>query len=182
MSDVDYGPLAGLIGVWQGDKGMDVSPEPDGQEDTPYFETITFEAGGDVTNAESQTLAIVPYHQVVSRKSNGEVFHDERGYWLWDSKTSVVMHSLVIPRAVCVLAGGRCEAVGDPQVLDVSARLGDADWGILQSPFMRDNAKTTEFRHHVEIAGGRISYNETTVLEIYGKTFDHTDENSLTRA
>ena len=26
-----------------------------------------------------------------------------------------------------------------------------------------------------------ISYAETTVVEIYGKTFDHTDENELTR-
>ena len=56
-SDIDYGPLAALIGTWQGDKGMDVSPEPDGIEENPYYETIVFEAAGDVTNAEAQTLA-----------------------------------------------------------------------------------------------------------------------------
>ncbi len=182
MSDVDYGPLAGLIGTWKGDKGMDISPEPDGQSDSPYFETIVYEAGGDVTNAEAQTLAIVPYHQVVSRHSNGEVFHDERGYWLWDSASQVVMHSLVIPRAVAVLAGGVYGGSTDPIELDVAAELGSADWGILQSPFMRDNARTTAFRHHVELAGDALRYSETTVLEIYGKTFEHTDANALVRA
>ena len=67
---VDYGPLTGLIGTWKGDKGMDISPEPGGTEENPYFETIAFEAAGDVKNAEEQTLAIVRYHQVVTRKSN----------------------------------------------------------------------------------------------------------------
>ncbi len=46
----DYGPLAGLIGTWTGDKGVDVAPEPEGESRSPYFETITFEAAGDVTD------------------------------------------------------------------------------------------------------------------------------------
>jgi len=36
VSDVDYGPLAPLIGEWTGDSGMDVAPEPDGPEHSPY--------------------------------------------------------------------------------------------------------------------------------------------------
>jgi len=30
--DIDYGPLAGLIGTWTGSKGLDIAPEPDGTE------------------------------------------------------------------------------------------------------------------------------------------------------
>ena len=26
-NDFDYGPLTGLIGVWRGDKGIDISPD-----------------------------------------------------------------------------------------------------------------------------------------------------------
>ena len=74
LEEVDYGPLAGLIGVWQGDKGMDIAPEPDGTEENPYYETITFEAGGDLKNAEDQVLAGVRYHQVVKRKSDDGIF------------------------------------------------------------------------------------------------------------
>ena len=44
--DIDYGPLQGLIGDWQGDKGLDVAPEPDGAENNPYYETVVFTAIG----------------------------------------------------------------------------------------------------------------------------------------
>jgi len=103
MAEIDYGPLTPLIGVWEGDQGMDIAPEPDGTEENPYYETLTFEAGGDVSNAESQTLAIVRYHQVVSRKSNDEVFHDQIGYWTWDPPTQTSTQSIRIPLVVAVL-------------------------------------------------------------------------------
>jgi hypothetical protein len=180
---VDYGPLAGLVGTWKGDKGMDISPEPDGTEENPYYETIEFEAAGDVTNAESQTLAIVRYHQVVKRKSNDEVFHDEIGYWLWDAATLVVAHSLAIPRGVTLVAGGSYTGDLNADSVELEVRAADGEeWGISQSPFMRDKARTVEFRHRVTLAGGTLSYHETTVLEIYGRRFDHTDANELTRA
>ena len=139
IDGVDYGPLAALVGNWSGDKGMDIAPEPDGKEETPYFETILFEAIGDVTNAELQTLSVLRYHQVVSRKSDKQVFHNETGYWMWDAKTGVVMQSLAIPRGVCLLAGGKAQP--DQTKLEVNAALNSEEWGILQSPFMKDKAK-----------------------------------------
>jgi len=181
--DVDYGPLTGLIGVWEGDKGMDVAPGPKRDVDSPYFETITFEAIGTATNAKSQTLSVLHYLEIVSRKANNKVFHHETGYWMWDPATEIVMHSLTIPRSVCVLAGAKYDAAnssGGNTVIEVSAKLGDEDWGILQSPFMRDNARTTEFRHKVTVGNGKLAYLETMMLDIYGKVFEHTDENELT--
>jgi hypothetical protein len=81
------------------------------------------------------------------------------------------------------LAGG--EFTGNPKageiVLAVSARLGDADWGIIQSPFMRDNAKTVAFEYKATLAGDELEYFETTYLEIYGRKFEHTDTNRLRR-
>ena len=180
--DVDYGPLLGMIGVWDGDKGVDVSPEPDGEERNPYYETITFSGCGDVTNAETQKLAVVHYRQIVRRKSNDEVFHDETGYWLWDSKTRTVVHSLTIPRGVCVLAGGiyNGETNSDGQVvLEVTAGVLNDDWKIIQSPFMLEKARTTEFSQKLLIGKGRLSYAETITVDIYGKTFEHTDQNEL---
>ena len=182
IDGVNYGPLASLVGTWKGDKGKDLAPEPDGEEETPYYETIIFEAIGDVTNAESQTLSVLRYHQVVSKKSDNQIFHDETGYWMWDPKTDTIMHSLVIPRGVCVLAGGKANSIGGgATVLDVKAVSGDKDWGIIQSPFMQEKAKTVEFRHNISIKGDELTYSETTVLEIYGKSFDHTDSNTLKR-
>jgi len=63
--------------------------------------------------------------------------------------------------------------------LAVAAKLDDPDWGIIQSPFMRDGAKTVAFRHDLSVVDGTLSYSETTSLEIYGRSFDHTDENQL---
>lgn len=181
---VDFGPLAGLIGTWKGDKGLDRSPEPDGTEENLYYETITFEPVGDVANAERQKLVVIRYLQVVYRKSDDKAFHDETGYWIWDAESKTVMHSLTIPRGVCVLAGGQalCSESPDEVTLEVAAGVDDPDWGIVQSPFMRENARTVEFQHTVRLAGDTLFYSETTVLEIYDRMFEHTDENELTRA
>ncbi len=183
-TDVDYGPLAVLIGTWEGAKGIDIAPEPDGTEENPYYETIVFEAAGDVTNAESQTLAIVRYHQVVRRKSNDEVFHDQIGYWTWDPATQTISQSLDIPRVVAVLAGGTFEGevTGSEVTLAVRAKKDDPDWGILESPFMRDHASTRAFEHRLEVRGDQMKYAETTSLHIYGRDFEHTDTNELTRS
>ena len=32
---VDYGPLSVLIGTWQGDKGIDIAPKPEEDENNP---------------------------------------------------------------------------------------------------------------------------------------------------
>ena len=184
--EVDYGPLKSLIGVWTGDRGLDVAPESDGSEQNPFHEVITFEASGDVTNAESQQLAILRYHQVVRRNSNNEVFHNETGYWLWDVASLTVMQTLTIPRGVSLIAGGTYSGSTGPAdgevVLDVHAAADDPDWGIVQSPFMRENAKTRSFTHRISIDGDKMAYHETTMVEIYGGQFEHTDENVLHRA
>ena len=53
---IDYGPLAGLIGSWRGEKGMDVSPEPDGEERSPFYETIASQACGRLAGSFQASL------------------------------------------------------------------------------------------------------------------------------
>ena len=178
---IDYGPLAALIGTWRGDKGMDIAPDPAGREENPYFETLTFTPVGDVTNANEQVLVGLRYHQSVSRKSNRQVFHDQVGYFMWDAATGTVMQSLLIPRAVGVLAGGKYVAGTGPVVLEVQAAADSPDWGIVESPFMRAKARTVAFRHRITVDGDSLTYEEATIVDIYGKRFEHTDTNVLTR-
>ena len=184
IEEIDYGPLTSLIGVWQGDKGLDIAPEPDGSEQSAYYETITFCPVGHVTNAETQVLAALHYRQIVKRQSNGETFHDETGYWMWDAASGIVMHALTIPRGVSVLAGGRHdgrEQNDGNYVLEVEATENDPAWQIIQSPFMRDRARTTAFHHRITVGNDKLSYQETTTVAIYGKVFEHSDSNELTR-
>jgi len=182
VEGVDYGPLAGLIGHWRGDRGVDVAPEPTGQEENSYWETLFFEPIGSVGNAGAQTLAVLRYHQVVHRHSNNEVFHNETGYWHWDGATDTVCQSLSIPRGVCVLAGGGAQNTEGGLQIDVSAAADDPDWGIIQSPFMRDKATTTAFNHRLLLTGDTLVYCEMIMLDIYGKVFEHRDQNTLQRS
>ena len=179
----EYGPLSALIGTWHGHKGNDVAPEPEGSEINPYYETIVYEGVGEVVNAEAQRLMAVHYHQQVWRSTDDKAIHNETGYWMWDKQTNEVMHSLAIPRGLCLLAGGKALGTMSDTVthLQVAARVGDPQWGIIQAPFLRDNAKTTAFRHTLKVVEGTLSYDETMFLDIYGKTFQHTDRNELTR-
>jgi hypothetical protein len=179
----DYGPLKLLIGTWEGDKGSDFAPEPDEDATSPYYETITYEGAGDVDNADEQELVIVRYHLSVRRKSNDETFHDQVGYWLWDKENQTVMHSFTIPRGLCVLAGGKFDAKksSDSEItLKVAAKPGE-EWGVIQSHFMIKKAKTLEFRQELKVSKDELSYSQTTVLDIYGRNFDHTDKNILKR-
>ncbi len=55
MEDVGkLGPLAGLIGEWEGDEGLDVSyHHADGEPgDTPYREEVSFSGFGPVDNGD----------------------------------------------------------------------------------------------------------------------------------
>jgi len=38
-----------------------------------------------------------------------------------------------------------------------------------------------EFRQTVNVGGGKMTYSQTTLVDIYGKVFEHTDENRLSR-
>ena len=180
--DVDYGPLSGLTGTWSGDKGTDWSPEKSGLNKNEYFETIVFTPAGEVENAESQVLAAIHYHQVVIDKSDGDAIHNETGYWIWDSASQTVIHSFTIPRGVCVIAGGKYSGEVDSDgaaLIEVNAYSDSAEWGITQAPFMSSHAKTSKFSQKIIVGKGKFCYDETTTVEIYGKTFEHTDQNTL---
>ena len=176
-----YGPLTHLIGTWQGDKGTDIAPEPDGVETNNYYETIVFTPIGDTTNAESQVLGGVRYHQKVQRKNTGKVIHDQTGYWLWDAENQMIIHSFTIPRGVCVLAGGTATDTSSGIELNVNASANAKDWAIIESPFMQEKARTESFKQSVAVQENELHYTQTTYLDIYGRKFEHTDENTLTK-
>lgn len=176
-----FGILANLIGTWEGDKGLDISPEKVGEEKSPYFETLTIEPVGDATNAGEQTLMVLSYKQIVSRISDGKVFHHQTGYWYWDKSNNDILYSLTIPRAVSVLARGKGQAKGSMQEFAVRATAQDKNYGIIESAFMTSKASTREFEMDLSVEGDSMQYTMKTKLHIYGRDFLHTDINTLTR-
>ncbi len=179
---LNYGPLAGFIGSWSGDQGVDVAPEPTEDERSTYYEQLVFESAGDVDNADSQELVMLRYNLVAMRKKNDEVFHNEAGFLIWDAERELVMQSFAIPRGLALVAGGTAQVAADGTVtIRVEAAAGDPDWTISQAPFLRDKAKTERFVRTLVLAGDTLSYEQTISLDIYGRTVAHTDANVLTR-
>lgn len=179
---IDYGPLSGFVGVWTGDQGMDVSPEPDEDEHSAYYERLVFEPAGDVDNADSQELVMLRYNQVVMRKRNDEVFHNEAGFLSWDAERELVMQSFAIPRGLSLVAGGSAEMTDGVVVINVEAAADHSQWGISQAPFLAEKARTSRFVRSYQLDGDTLSYEQTTSLDIYGRDVAHTDRNVLQRA
>ena len=179
---IDYGPLSGFVGLWTGDQGMDVAPEPDEDEHSAYYERLLFEPAGDVDNADSQELVMLRYNQTVMRKRNDEVFHNEAGFLIWDAERALVMQSFAIPRGLAVVAGGTAEIEGGIVTISVEASAEDPQWSISQAPFLSEKARTSRFTRSYRLEGDTLSYEQNTSLEIYEREVAHTDTNVLKRS
>jgi len=133
IDEVDYGPLAQLLGKWVGNKGLDNAPDADANPDeTSFSDEMIFTISGPSENAEEQNLVSIRYHHVVRKLENGRIFHDQIGHWIYEKKTNIIMHSLSIPRAVCLLAGGEYEESGGVSIFNVEAKAGSQTYGIMQ--------------------------------------------------
>ncbi|MBI1351633.1 MAG: DUF1794 domain-containing protein [Actinomycetales bacterium] len=174
------GPLAPLIGVWEGVAGVDTHPQADGPETEKYVERWTFEPTDPQTNGP-QLLYGLRYHQHVHKPAEVETFHDQVGYLLWEPATERVVMTLAIPRAQVAMAGGL--AAADARVFTLRAEVGDAAFGIVTGPFLDAAFHTTSWEITFRILDDGFAYLQTTMLEVHGQPepFAHTDANRLTR-
>ncbi|PSW09824.1 hypothetical protein C9J01_19945 [Photobacterium rosenbergii] len=181
IDGLDFGPLAQLVGTWiSADAGgVDIAPA---QKDldvaagtpavTPFYETITFEVAADATNASDQYLVALYYKQEVFRKADDSKFHDQRGYFVYDKANQKVYNSFCVPRNTCVTAEG---AAGNQMTLVASDR------GIAESNYMTENATTTDFTMSIQVEDDKMTYSQTTLLDIYGQSVSHTDSSILVK-
>ena len=186
-SDVDphtlknLGPLTGMAGVWQGTRGLDINPKPDGPERQGFVERIELQPIDPQTNGP-QLFYGLRYHQHVVKPRQVETYHDQIGYWLWEPATSNLIQTLAIPRGQIAMAFG--QAAKDATSFELVATRGVQTSGICSNPFLEHAFKTVEYRIKVTIGSdGTWSYDEDTVLMIRGTSepFHHTDRNTLTK-
>ncbi len=178
----ELGPLAGLAGVWEGDKGDDTAPSDDrGTEKNPYRERVTFAPIPPVQNHE-QTLYGLRYSTTAWRVGDQDPFHEELGYWLWDPKAKQVLRCFLVPRGVAVIAGGTAEP--DAKSFALSADVGSETYGICSNKFLDKEFKTVRYELKVTVHDAKtFSYEEDTQLQIKGQPdiFHHRDKNTLKR-
>jgi len=182
MAD-ELGPLAGLVGIWEGDKGTDKAPDDDrvSTETNEFRERMTFDPTGLVEN-HSQSLYGLRYTTTAWRLGEEDPFHEELGYWLWDADAKQVLRCFMVPRGVTVIAGGTAEA--EASSFELAAEVGSETYGICSNRFLDREFKTVRYELCFEKRGAdTIHYREDTVLQIRGldDLFHHTDENTLTR-
>src|SRR3569623_816973 len=170
--DVDtlrnLGPLAGMAGIWEGTRGLDVKPKAEGPKKQAYVERIELQPIDPQTNGP-QLLYGLRYHTHITKPGLVKTYHDQVGYWLWEPATGGIVHTLTIPRGQVVMAYG--EAAADAKSFEIVAKAEDLSFGIRSAPFLEHAFRTTEFHMKVTInADGTWSYNEDTVLMIRGQT------------
>jgi hypothetical protein len=180
----EWGPLAGLIGEWEGEGGMDRAFSHSRGEvlGTPYLEKVTMKPFGPVDNG-SQSLYGLDYKTAMWRDDEENPFHTEVGYWLWDAAAGEVLRGFVVPRGITVLAGATGIAA-DATSFDLAADLGDPRYGISENTYLGANASSTSYRVTITVnPDDTWSYEEHTMLRMkeFGEPFDHSDSNTLRR-
>lgn len=182
MSEFEaWGPLAALIGDWEGDEGIDVSfnNQQGKVVETPYREKTSLKPFGPVDNG-TQSLYGLDYRTAAWRGDEVNPFHTEVGYWLWDAADGVVMRCFMVPRGSTVLAGG--PAAADARRYTMKAECGSEIFGILSNPFLARAARTRSYVVDITVhEDGSWAYDETTSIE-HARSTDvvvHTDRNRM---
>ena len=182
MATGELGPLGGLLGTWEGDKGVDKSPDDDPREVevNRYRERMVFEETGLVEN-HSQKLYGLRYSTTAWRVGEPDPFHEDRGYWLWDAANEQVMRCFIVPRGVSIIAGGTAKA--DATAFELAADVGSETYGICSNRFLDAEFKTVRYELKVEINGNEWKYSQDTQMKIKGQDeiFHHTDDHVLRR-
>ncbi len=184
MDDIikNLGPLAALAGTWEGDKGNDLAPDANRDEgNIPFRERMIMEPMGPVKNHE-QIMYGLRYNTVAFRLSDGESFHEEFGYWLWDVTNGQVMRCFTIPRGMAILAGGTTTA--DAKSFELAASVGSETYGVSSNKFLDQEFKTVRFECKVTVNDdGSFTYEQDTQLQMKGRpdVFHHRDQNTLRR-
>ena len=177
----NLGPLTGMAGIWEGNRGLDVKPKAEGPKQQAYVERMELQPIDPQTNGP-QLFYGLRYHTQIVKPEQVKTYHQQVGYFLWEPATGTVIQTLTIPRAQIAMAAGRAHA-GD-RSFELVATRGSATYGILSTPFLDHAFTTVEYRIKVAShADGTWSYELDTVLMIRGQAepFHHTDRNTLTK-
>ena len=181
--DARWGPLAALIGEWEGESGLDVSysHSRDDVVVTTYREHASFTPFGPIRNGD-QALFGLDYKTAMWRDGEADPFHTEVGYWLWDCLVGEVLRAFVVPRGVTVLAGGR--AAPDAIEFSLVARLGGRGYTISENRYLAARASSLSYRVTVTTrADGTWGYRQVTMQQLseLDTLFEHTEKNTLQR-
>jgi hypothetical protein len=177
----NLGPLRRLAGVWEGKRGVDVSPKEDGPETREYYERIEMQPIDPQANGP-QLFYGLRYHVHINTVEEDITFHDQVGYWLWEKATGLILQTVAIPRGQVAIAAGH--AAPDATRLVLKAQRGQTEYGICSTTFLEQAFTTEAYAITVDFnADGSWSYVLETSLLVHGTgtPFVHRDHNTLVK-
>jgi len=176
----NLGPLRGLAGLWQADKGVDINPKAEGPERRVFIEHVRMDPIDAQTNGP-QLFYGLRYHIHINTPEEDITFHDQVGYWLWEPATGLIMQTVAIPRGQALLAAGH--AGPNDKKISVAAKRGDTKYGICSTEFLDEAFRTDSYRIDITFNDDDSwTYLVQTDLFVHGKPFNHHDTNTLKRA
>lgn len=134
------------------------------------------------TENHEQILTGFRYSTIAWEEGDDEPFHEEVGYWLWDSAACQVMKCFSIPRGMAVIAGGSVKS--EATIFELAAVLGDPTYGICSNKFLDQQFQTVRYDLKIEkISENEFTYGENTQMKMPSRDeiFDHTERNTLRR-
>ena len=179
----EWGPLARLAGIWEGEQGEDVAYDNETGKIglTPFREHIDFKPFGPVENG-AQVLYGLDYRMAAWRGTEESPFQTEVGYWLWDAAERQVFRCFLISRGSAIIAGGT--VAPDATVWTLQADAGVHTYGILSNKWLEQHARAVRYELTVDTSvEAQLTYTETSVIQ-HAKVPDalsHTDRNTLKR-
>ena len=186
------GPMAALVGVWEGNAGTDTAPGMPDQNKTDvekgYHEQWVLEHVPAGAQNHSQKLQVLTFATSAHRATPsttghiaGEAFHAQTGFLLWDAATKQLLASFAVPRGIVINAGGTVES--NATSFELVAEAGSETYGICQNPSLLENFKVVRYILRVRMNGdGSFDYDQDTQLQIKGRgLMHHTDANHLKR-
>ena len=178
----EFGPLAGLVGTWEGDEGLDVAFQHSRGDigETRFRKRAEFNPFGPVDNGQ-QALYSLDYRMSAWRAGENDPFHTEIGYWLWDVADGQVTRSFMVPRGSTILAGGLAQP--DATTFTMQAEVGSETYGILSNTYLARSARTVLYQVTVTVEGDTFSYDQLTTIEHakMSEPLEHRDTNALHR-
>jgi len=174
----EWGPLAGLIGEWEGDTDRAFKHSKNVVFDTSYREVCTMKPFGLVENG-SESLYGLDYKSVMWSDDEENPFHTEVAYWPMDVATDEVMKGCVVPRGITVLAGGMTTA--DSQNWTMTAAIGPEQYAIGESWYLAANASSRSHEVTVTVGEDTFSYDQvaTSNMNEFAEPFAQTDVHTL---
>ena len=176
------GPLAAMAGTWGSETGINItSYQSNGKQDTKFLEQIILEPLAPI-NSHGQSLFGLRYSRALWKIENQEHFHEDIGYWLWDSQENQVIRCFIIPRGITVNAGGTVEP--DAKSFTLTSELGSETYGICSNKFLDREFKTIKYELKVYLHDkNSFSYKEVTEFQIKGQPeiYHHIAKNTLNK-